>query len=173
MADGIPGRGPVAGLIEGFEKIGDQENAERNAVRMLKGHFDMNDFAEQVQLLEKMGPLTEKAEKSLGIASAPPNGADMDHEQLGRIVAMIASMTEDEHRYPERFVVTSWEEIVDGGKGKDQDSIAYDAAVDMSRLRRVAQGSGCKVQEVVGLLHRFAMMRQMMIQIGRSTGLFG
>ena len=43
----------------------------------------------------------------------------------------------------------------------------------MSRLRRVAQGSGHTVHEVVTLLNRFAMMRQMMIQIGRSSGLFG
>jgi signal recognition particle GTPase len=87
--------------------------------------------------------------------------------------AMISSMTEDERCHPERFVVKSWEAIVEGGKDRKQESIVYDAGYDMSRLRRVAVGSGRKLQEVLGLLNRFAMMRQMMIQIGRSTGLSG
>jgi signal recognition particle subunit SRP54 len=170
MASGITGRGMVA-LIQAFEDVVDEEKAERDAVRMLKGSFDLNDFSEQVQLLEKMAPLTETAERIPGLAKALPNGADIDDEELGRIVAMISSMTEDERRHPERFVVTSWETIVEEGKGREQDSIAYDAACDMSRVRRVARGSGRNVQEVVGLLHRFATMRQVMIQIRRSSGL--
>ena len=47
------------------------------------------------------------------------------------------------------------------------------SAYDMSRLRRVAQGSGGRVHEVVDLVNRFAMMRQMMLRIGQSSGLFG
>ena len=64
---------------------------------------------------------------------------------------MISSMTDDERRHPERFIVTSWEEIVDGGKRKKKRSAFYDT----SRLRRVAQGSGHKEQEVADLLNRF------------------
>jgi hypothetical protein len=78
-------------------------------------------------------------------------------------------MTEDERRHPERFVITSWEEIVDGGKRKKKRSAFY----DQGRIRRVARGSGRKEQEVADLLNRFATMRQMMMQIGMSTGLMG
>ena len=78
-------------------------------------------------------------------------------------------MTEEERRHPERFVVTSWEEIVDGGKRKKKRSAFY----DQGRVKRVARGSGRKENEVNELLNRFAMMRQMMMQIGVSTGLLG
>jgi signal recognition particle subunit SRP54 len=66
-------------------------------------------------------------------------------------------------------VVTSWEEVVEGGKSKKKRGAFY----DLSRLARVARGSGRKEQEVTDLLDRFAMMRQMLKQIGMSTGLLG
>jgi signal recognition particle subunit SRP54 len=163
----------VAALIQAFEGVVGEEKAEPDALRVLEGHFDLNDFSEQIQRLDKMGPLTETAQKIPGVAEALPDGAEIDHEQRGRIRAMISSMTEDERCQPERFVVKSWEAIVEGGKDRKQESIVYDAGYDMSRLRRVAVGSGRKLQEVLGRLKRFAMMRQMMIQIGRSTGLSG
>jgi signal recognition particle subunit SRP54 len=136
---------------------------------MLKGKFDMNDFYEQIGVLKKMGPLKEMVEKIPGISEALPEGTEVDDKELVRIGAMISSMTDDERRHPERFVVTSWEEIVDGGKRKKKRSAFY----DMSRLARVAGGSGRKEQEVADLLNRFAMMRQLMMQIGMSTGLLG
>jgi len=162
----------LASLIQEFEEAVTPEKAERDAIRMLKGRFDMNDFAEQVQLLERMGPFRETAAKIPGVAEALLDGAEIDDEHLIRIGAMISSMTEDERRHPERFVVTSWGAIVGTGSDKKEGSIVYDAAYDMSRLRRVAQGSGRTVHEVGGLLKRFARMRQLMIQIGRSAGLF-
>ena len=141
---------------------------------MLKGNFDLNDFLEQVFVLEQIGPLTKIAEKIPGVAEALANGADSDDEQFGRIIAMISSMTEDERRHPERFVVTTWEMIVEGSKAeKQQHDIVYDAAFDMRRLRRVAQGSGRTVHEVIDLLHQFSILQQLMLQIGRSTDPFG
>src|SRR5678816_4338257 len=79
------------------------------------------------------------------------------------------SMTADERRHPERFIITSWEEVVEGGKRKKKRSAFYES----TRLARVAKGSGRREQEVADLLNRFAMMRQMMMQIGMSTGLLG
>jgi signal recognition particle subunit SRP54 len=98
-----------------------------------------------------------------------PQGVQVDDRELVRIGAMISSMTEDERRHPERFVVTSWEEVLDGGKRKKKRSAFY----DMGRLKRVAGGSGHKENEVADLLNRFATMRQVMMQIGMSTGLLG
>ena len=53
------GRGDVVGLIQQFEDVVDEEKAEQDAVRMLKGKFDMNDFLEQIGVLQKMGSLSE------------------------------------------------------------------------------------------------------------------
>jgi signal recognition particle subunit SRP54 len=169
MASRILGRGDVVGLIQQFEEVVDEEKAEQDAVRMLKGKFDMNDFLEQIGVLKKMGPLKDMVEKIPGIADAIPEGVQVSDDELVKISAMISSMTEDERRHPERFVVTSWEEIVDGGKRKKKRSAFY----DNSRLARVSRGCGRREQEVADLLNRFAMMRQMMMQIGMSTGLLG
>jgi signal recognition particle subunit SRP54 len=169
MASRILGRGDVVGLIQQFEEVVDEEKAEQDAVRMLKGKFDMNDFLEQIAVLKKMGPLKDMVEKIPGIADAIPEGVQVSDDELVKISAMISSMTQDERRHPERFVVTSWEEIVDGGKRKKKRSAFYDT----SRLARVSRGCGRREQEVADLLNRFAMMRQMMMQIGMSTGLLG
>jgi signal recognition particle subunit SRP54 len=169
MASRILGRGDVVGLIQQFEEVVDEEKAEQDAVRMLKGKFDMNDFLEQIGVLKKMGPLRDMVDKIPGISEAIPEGVQVDDRELVRIGSMISSMTDDERRHPERFVVTSWEEVVDGGKRKKRRSAFY----DQGRLRRVARGSGHKENEVAELLNRFAMMRQLMMQIGASTGLLG
>jgi signal recognition particle subunit SRP54 len=169
MASRILGRGDVVGLVQQFEEVVDEEKAEQDAKRMLQGKFDMNDFQEQLQVLKKMGPLKEMVEKIPGIADAIPEGVQVSDDELVKISAMISSMTQDERRHPERFVVTSWEEIVEGGKRKKKRSAFYDTG----RLARVARGCGRREQEVADLLNRFAMMRQMMMQIGMSTGLLG
>ncbi len=102
---------------------------------------------------------------------AMPDGTVLDDGEFDRIGAIVSSMTEDERRHPERFVGTSSAAIVEYDSGQKPGTIAYDAAYDMSRLRRVAQGSGRTVPEVINLLNRFTMMRQMMMQLGQSSGL--
>ncbi len=169
MAGRILGRGDVVGLIQQFEDVVDEEKAEQDAMRMLKGKFDMNDFLEQIGVLKKMGSLSEMIDKIPGVADAMPDGAKIDDRELGRIASIISSMTEDERRHPERFVISSWEEIVDGGARKKKRSAFY----DQRRIRRVAAGSGHKENEVADILNRFAMMRQLMMQLGQSTGLLG
>jgi signal recognition particle subunit SRP54 len=166
MASRILGRGDVVGLIQSFEEVVDAEKAEQDAMRMLKGKFDMSDFLEQISLLQKMGSLQEMVEKIPGVSDA---GIQVDERELMKIKAIISSMTDDERRRPERFVISSWEEIIEGGKRKKKRSAFY----DQSRLRRVARGSGRKENEVADVLNRFAMMRQLMMQIGASTGLLG
>src|SRR3954447_1447331 len=169
MASRILGRGDVVGLVQQFEEVVDEEKAEQDAVRMLKGKFDMNDFLEQIGVLQKMGSLQDLVDKIPGMADAMPEGAKIDDRELDRIKAIISSMTDDERRHPERFVITSWEEVLDGGKRKKKRSAFY----DQGRLRRVARGSGRKEAEVGDILNRFATMRQLMQQIGQSSGLLG
>ncbi len=140
MASRILGRGDVVGLVQQFEEVVDEEKAEQDAMRMLKGKFDMNDFLEQIGVLKKMGPLKDMMDKIPGMADAIPEGAQVDDRELVRIGAMISSMTGDERRHPERFIVTSWEEIVDDGKRKKKRSAFYDTG----RLKRVARARGTR-----------------------------
>ena len=105
-------------------------------------------------------------EKIPGISDA---NIQVDDRELVRIASIISSMTDDERRHPERFIITSWEEVVESGKRKKKRSAFY----DLGRLARVARGCGRKDAEVADLLNRFAMMRQMMMQLGASTGLLG
>ena len=74
MASRILGRGDVVGLVQQFEEVVDEEKAEQDAMRMLKGKFDMNDFLEQIGVLKKMGPLKDMMDKIPGIADAIPEG---------------------------------------------------------------------------------------------------
>jgi signal recognition particle subunit SRP54 len=77
MGDRILRRGSMAALLQAFENDVD-EKAERAAVRMLQGHFDLNDFSEQMHLLEKMGTLTDTTNKIPGLAEALPDGTEID-----------------------------------------------------------------------------------------------
>jgi len=168
LASRILGMGDIVGLVKDFEEVVDAEKAEQDAIRMLKGKFDMQDFLEQIKIIQKMGSLKDLFEK-MPIGQLP-DGVSLDDRELTKIQAMINSMTNDERRHPERFVVTSWEEITSQqGKKLKRKSADYDAR----RVARVALGSGRKDGDVKELLHKFAMMRQMMVQLGASTGLLG
>ncbi|MBI4508107.1 MAG: signal recognition particle protein [Deltaproteobacteria bacterium] len=170
MASRILGMGDIVGLVKDFEQVVDAEKAEEDAIRMLKGKFDMQDFLEQIRIIQKMGSLKDIFEKMPFFGGALPDNVNLDDRELVRIEAMINSMTAEERRHPERFVVTSWEEIT-SQQGKKMKRKAAD--YDPSRVRRVALGSGRKESEVKELLHKFAMMRQMMVQLGATTGLLG
>ncbi|MDX2024196.1 MAG: signal recognition particle protein [Deltaproteobacteria bacterium] len=169
MASRILGQGDVVGLIQQFEEVVDQEKAEQDAMRMLKGKFDMNDFLDQIGVLQKMGSLRDMVDMIPGIADHIPKDAQIDDKELVKIKSVISSMTEDERRFPERFIVSSWEEVIEGDRRKKKRSAFY----DQRRLRRVAKGSGRRENDVADILNRFAMMRQMMMQLGQSTGLLG
>ena len=81
-------------------------------------------------------------------------------------------MTLQERRQPEHFVVTSWETITSGAQGQ-QMRRRRASDYDEKRIHRVAKGAGRKDVEVKELLNKFAMMRQMMVQMGASSGLMG
>jgi signal recognition particle subunit SRP54 len=170
LASRILGMGDIVGLMKDFEGVVDAEKAEEDAVRMLKGKFDMQDFLDQIRLIQKMGSLKDLFEKMPFFPGGLPEGVSLDDKELTKIEAMISSMTVDERKHPERFVVTSWETIVQGGQLKQRRKAAD---YDERRLKRVARGSGRKELEVKELLNKFAMMRQMMTQMGAQTGLLG
>src|SRR6185295_12743584 len=171
LASRILGMGDIVGLMKDFEQVVDAEKAEEDAVRMLQGNFDMQDFLEQIRTIQKMGSLKDLFEKMPFFSGGLPEGINLDDKELVRIEAMISSMTKEERERPEVFVVTSWETIT---SQKGQTTHRRKAAdYDERRVKRIARGSGRKEPEVKELLNKFAMMRQMMGAMGKSSGLLG
>lgn len=142
MASRILGMGDVVGLMQDFEQVVDEQSAEAEAEKLLKGNFSLEDFLSQLRTLQKMGPLKDLVEKLPGVADMMPEGASVDGTELKKIEAMILSMTPEERRRPE--------------------------VIDTSRERRISQGSGTSQNDLRGLLDRFGAMRKMMAQIGQG-----
>ncbi|HUJ62643.1 MAG TPA: signal recognition particle protein [Kofleriaceae bacterium] len=170
LASRILGMGDIVGLVKDFEQVVDAEKAEEDALRMLKGKFDMQDFLEQIRLIQKMGSLKDLFEKLPFFGGGLPEGVNLDDRELVKIEAMISSMTREERMNPQVFVATTWEDFTStAGKNAKRRRADFHAG----RVKRIAAGSGRKEQEVKELLQKFAQMRQMMVQLGASTGLMG
>ncbi len=170
LASRILGMGDIVGLVKDFEQVVDAEKAEEDALRMLKGKFDMQDFLEQIRLIQKMGSLKDLFEKLPFFGGGLPEGVNLDDRELTKIEAMISSMTREERTNPQVFVTTTWEDFI-ATSGKNAKRRRAD--FDPRRVTRVSRGSGRSENEVKELLQKFAQMRQMMVQLGASTGLMG
>ena len=170
LASRILGMGDIVGLVKDFEQVVDAEQAEEDAMRMLKGKFDMQDFLEQIRMIQKMGSLKDLMDKLPFFPGGLPDEVNLDDNELVKIEAMISSMTKEERTNPTVFVTTSWEDITNNsGKKAKRRRADYEP----SRVKRIARGSGRTVQEVKDLLQKFGGMRQMMVQLGASSGLMG
>lgn len=169
LASRILGMGDIVGLVKDFEQVVDAEKAEEDAMRMLKGKFDMQDFLEQIKTIQKMGSLKDLFDKLPMFPGGLPEGVNLDDRELVRTESMINSMTLAERKNPTLFVTTSWEEIAEGAQKKKRRRADYNP----SRVKRIANGSGRKESEVKELLQKFGAMRQMMVQLGASSGLMG
>ncbi len=170
LASRILGMGDIVGLMKDFEQVVDTQKAEQDAMRMLKGKFDMQDFLEQISVIQQLGSLKDILAKMPMFGMQLPEGANIDDGELVKIKAMISSMTMTERRQPELFIETSWEQVISGGQVKGRRRVANYVE---SRVRRIARGSGRKETEVMELLHKFALMRQMMLSMGAQAGLLG
>jgi len=162
MASRILGMGDIVGLVKDFEEVVDEEKVAEDTVRMLRGKFDMRDFLEQIRMLKKMGSLREMFDKMPLFPDGLPEGVNLDEKELFKIEAIINSMTEEERRHPELFVVQGEFQ----GRRRRED-------LDVARVKRVARGSGRKEVEVRELLQKFQTMKQMMVTIGAQAGLMG
>jgi len=137
MTSRILGMGDVLSLIEKAEQELDQDETERLAKRMLRQEFTLEDLRDQLRQMRRMGPLSQLLEM---LPKAGPlkglSGAQVDDKQIVRVEAIINSMTPDERRRPR---------ILNG-----------------KRKKRVARGSGTRVQDINRLLKQYQMMRKMM-----------
>jgi signal recognition particle subunit SRP54 len=144
MAGRILGMGDVLTLIERAEQTYDKDVAEKAAARLQEGAFTLEDFLEQMQEVKKMGPLSGIVGMLPGIPKELKN-ANISDKELGRVEAIIHSMTLAERREP--------------------------ALINGSRRQRIANGSGSTVSEVNLLLKQFKEMQKMMKQFSGMPGM--
>ena len=143
VASRILGMGDVVGLVEMAGETVDQEQAEKLARKMVKGTFDLEDYASQLKQIGKMGSLSGILGMLPGAAKARAQieEANLDQTVLKRQAAIIGSMTPKERRAPD--------------------------ILKASRKRRIAAGSGTSVQEVNRLLKQFDDMSTMMKRMNK------
>lgn len=147
MASRILGMGDVVGLMKDFEEVVDEKKAEQDAKRMLRGQFTLDDFLEQLQTLQNMGPLQDLLDKVPFFADSVPDGFQVDEREIGQIKAIVSSMTRQERAQADLF------------------------QKQPTRIVRVAKGSGTNEKQVAEILQRFAFMKQMMGSIGSQAGM--
>lgn len=147
IASRILGMGDVVSLVEEVEKNIDRNKAEKLSKKLSKGKkFDLEDFRDQLGMVDKMGGIAGLLDKLPGMAGLPEEvKSRADDKQLTRTTAIINSMTQHERRFPD---------IIRG-----------------SRKRRIAAGSGVQVQEVNRMLKQFGQMQKMMKKMTRKGGM--
>jgi signal recognition particle subunit SRP54 len=141
------GMGDVLSLIEKAEQVIDQDEAAQLEEKLRKNDFTLDDFRKQLKTIRRMGPL----ESILGMIPGLGNLKELaenkpDEKQMGRVEAIIGSMTPGERR--------------------------NDKIINGSRRKRIARGSGTSVEEVNRLLKQFTEMRRV-LQMMNQGGLQG
>lgn len=143
MASRILGMGDVLSLIEDATSNFDKNEAERMAQKLQKNSFDLEDLRNQMMQIKKLGPLKSIISKLPGMDRQLKN-VDIDDRIIDRTCAMVLSMTLEERQNPK--------------------------IIDSSRKRRIAKGSGMKVEDLNKLLKQFEEMRKMMKRFGSKFG---
>lgn len=135
MADRILGMGDIVSLVERAQAQFDEKQAKELEEKLRKNKFDFEDFIKQIQQIKKMGNLKDLASMIPGVGKAIKD-IDIDDNAFKGVEAIIGSMTPYERRNPD--------------------------AINASRRKRIAAGSGTSLQEVNRLLKQFEEMRKMM-----------
>jgi signal recognition particle subunit SRP54 len=137
MAQRILGMGDVLSLIEKAEQQVDEDEAEALQEKMRRDQFTLDDFLKQMKQVRKMGPLSGIIGMLPGMGAMKQlKNADVDERELDRVQAIILSMTPQERANP--------------------------GMINGSRRKRIANGSGTKVQNVNALVKQFDQMRVLM-----------
>lgn len=144
LASRILGMGDVLGLIEKAEAAFDQQQAQKDAERLLAGEFSLEDFANQLRQVRKMGPIAQVLEMlpgGMGQLARQIDPKDAEN-QLKMTEAIISSMTIQERRRPD--------------------------VLNASRRRRIANGSGTEVQDVNRLIKQYREAQHLFKNIKKS-----
>lgn len=141
MASRILGMGDVLSLIEKAQENFDEEKAKKLETKMKNQSFDLEDFLDQLEQLQNMGPIGDLLGMMPGMNKKALQGVEVNDKDLARTKAIIQSMTSKERQDPD---------IING-----------------SRKKRIAKGSGVHVSEVNRLLKQFEQSKKMMKQFGQ------
>lgn len=145
MASRILGMGDVLTLIEKAQENIDQQKAEELQKKMMKAEFTLEDYLAQMDQLKDMGNINSMMEMIPGISKNKLKDLQVSDKDLAQTKAIILSMTVEERRNPK---------IING-----------------SRRKRIAAGSGMKVQDVNRLLKQYDQSQMLMKQFaGMATG---
>jgi signal recognition particle subunit SRP54 len=138
IASRILGMGDMLSLIEEIEQKVDKEKADKLVKKIQKGQgFNLEDFREQLQEMQRMGGVGSMLEKLPGMNAVPSEVKEkINDKMLARQIAVISSMTMQERRYPDLI------------KG--------------NRKKRIAAGCGQELHDVNRMLKQFLMMQKMM-----------
>jgi signal recognition particle subunit SRP54 len=149
IAGRILGMGDVVGLVEKAIETVELDKAEAIARKVKKGAFDLDDLAEQLKQMQKLGGMGGVLSMlpGLGKVKKQLDAANLDDKILKRQQAMIGSMTKAERKSPK--------------------------LLNASRKKRVAAGSGTSVQEINRLVKMHRQMADMMKAMGKKRGMLG
>ena len=140
MASRILGMGDVLSLIEKAQENFDEEKAKKLEKKMKNQSFDLEDFLDQLEQIQNMGPIGDLLGMLPGMNNKAMKGVEVNDKDLVRTKAIIQSMTPKERQTPD---------IING-----------------SRKKRIATGCGVHVSEVNRLLKQFEQTKKMMKQFG-------
>jgi signal recognition particle subunit SRP54 len=146
LASRILGMGDMLTLIEKAEQVYEKDEAEAAAAKLLEGKFTLDDFLDQLQQVRKMGPLQNLMGLMPGVPKELRN-TEVDENQVGKVEAIIRSMTREERIEPN---------IIDG-----------------SRRLRIANGSGTQTADVSQLIKQFREMQKLMKRMPGLSGTKG
>jgi signal recognition particle subunit SRP54 len=140
MASRILGMGDVLSLIEKAEQQVDEKQALDLQEKLRRDRFTLEDFLQQMRQVRKLGPVSGLLGMLPGMGAMKQlKNAEIDEGELDRVEAIILSMTPEERANP--------------------------ALIKGSRRKRIAAGSGTKVQHVNQLVKQFDQMRKLMRQV--------
>lgn len=144
MASRILGMGDILTLIDRAQSAVDQEKAKELERKMKNQSFTFDDFLEQLAQVRNMGPMEDMLAMLPGVGKMKGmKNLQVDDKQIGRVEAIIRSMTSEEKQKPE--------------------------IINASRRKRIANGSGVHVQDVNRLLKQFEDMKKMMKKFSSMT----
>ena len=141
MASRILGMGDVLTLIDKVQEEFDAKKAMEDAQKLKSGQMDFNDLLDQMRQLKKMGPLSSVLGMLPGGAQITDEQAQSGEAALKQTEAIISSMTKAERAKP--------------------------SLINPSRKRRIAAGSGTRVEDVNRLLRQLEQMQKLMKQVGK------
>ncbi len=144
VASRILGMGDVLSLVEDVQRHVDQDKAEKLARKIKKGKgFDLEDFRSQLEQMQSMGGLGSMVDKMPGMGELPDQVKNrVNDKQTVSMIAIINSMTPQERRFPD---------VIRG-----------------SRKKRIAAGSGTKIQDINRMVKQFSQMQRMMKKFGKG-----